>query len=334
MINSHPLLNKRILVTGGSGFIGTNLVAHLHALGCTVKNLDIATPRNKEHLSLWENIDICNENQFKEAVLAFDPHIILHFAARTDLQETRNLSEYSENYLPVKYLIHSVKQCKKIEHIIFASSQLVALIEDQTPNDEYYSASTLYGTSKVVAEQIIRSTNCFGIPWTIVRPTSIWGPWFGTPYKEFFETIRKGFYFNIGSKNTKKQWGFVGNATYQIEKILTAPMETIHGKTFYLADFSPVNLKDFANAISKEWNNKHLPILPYWIAYTFAVAGDMLKTMGWSNPPLTRFRLHNIVSNEIQNLSSLEKVVGLLPYTPMQGIKETINWMRTSHPLQ
>jgi nucleoside-diphosphate-sugar epimerase len=328
MSESHPLHNKRILITGGSGFIGTNLVAHFHALGCEVINLDKVEPRNKEHIPFWKKVDMLEEDTFNQAIRTFDPHIILHFGARTDLQETRNLSNYADNYLPVKFIIQISSQCQSLERIIFASSQLIARIEDQTPHEEYYSASTLYGTSKVIAEQIIRSTDANGVPWTIVRPTSIWGPWFGTPYKEFFETINKGLYFNISGKDTKKQWGFVGNAVYQIEKLLLSPVEKVNRKTFYLADFSAVLLVNFANAISQEWHNKKLITLPYWIANLFAWAGDFLKKLGWSNPPLTKFRLHNIVSNEIQDLSELEELVGPLPFTPIEGIQKTIQWMR------
>ena len=51
---------KKILITGGSGFIGTNLVAFYHSLGHKVLNLDTAMPKISEHLSLWENVDLCN----------------------------------------------------------------------------------------------------------------------------------------------------------------------------------------------------------------------------------------------------------------------------------
>jgi len=49
-------IDSPILVTGGSGFIGTNLVRRLLALGEQVVNLDSSAPRDPEHGHLWRNL--------------------------------------------------------------------------------------------------------------------------------------------------------------------------------------------------------------------------------------------------------------------------------------
>lgn len=57
---------------------------------------------------------------------------------------------------------------------------------------------------------------------SIIRPTSIWGPWFGEPYDKFFHIVLKHMYFHMGEKACKKTYGYIDNAIYQIESILRA----------------------------------------------------------------------------------------------------------------
>ena len=53
-----PLGNDRILVTGGSGFIGTNLITDLRQRDATVLNVDHSPPLNAGHTDIWRNIDV------------------------------------------------------------------------------------------------------------------------------------------------------------------------------------------------------------------------------------------------------------------------------------
>jgi nucleoside-diphosphate-sugar epimerase len=320
---------KKIIITGGSGFIGTNLVEYFLSLGWDVLNLDIKSPRNSAHIDFWQEVDIMDREKLLTVFHAFEPDYVLHFAARTDLDEQDNLSGYAANIQGVRNIIEVIKSTSSIQRTIFASSQLVCKIGYQPQTDEDYCPNTLYGHSKVVGEQIIRAVGDLGSDWAIVRPTSIWGPWFDIPYRDFFLTINKGFYIHSGKVQTLKQWGFVLNSAHQVYQLLIAPANKIHKKTFYLADYSPLILKDFSNLVQKEMGSRKIPTLPVWLMKFIAKTGDLLKLLSWKNPPLTSFRLNNIITNEIQETSSLETVAGSLPYTCQTGIEKTVAWLKT-----
>ena len=74
----------KIAVTGGSGFIGTNIVEDLLAKNYTVLNIDWHEPKIPERTNIWKNVDICDGEALEEALLKFKPDYILHLAARTD----------------------------------------------------------------------------------------------------------------------------------------------------------------------------------------------------------------------------------------------------------
>ena len=56
--------------------------------------------------------------------------------------------------------------------------------------------------------------------------------------------------------------------------------------------------------------------------------GDFLKNVGWESAPLTRFRLGNILTDEVQDLKPLSDITGPLPYSVHEGIETTVKWMQ------
>lgn len=318
---------KRVIITGGSGFIGTNLVEHYLSLGWQVRNLDFRPPRNPSHKSYWCDVDILQLDALAAAVQEFQPSVLLHFAARTDLDEKHDLNGYAANIQGVQNIIEAVKATPSIERLIFTSSQLVCRIGYQPKDENDYCPSTLYGESKVQGEKIVRAAGDFGPAWTLVRPTSLWGPWFDVPYKNFFQTIQKGLYIHPGGVQTHKQWGFVLNSVHQVQKLVEAPPGQMHGRTFYLADYQPILLRDFANLVQQALGARRIPTLPYWFMRLVGRAGDGMQVLGWKAPPLTSFRLHNIVTDEIQDLSPLEKAAGPLPFSTREGVRITVDWL-------
>lgn len=94
----------RILVTGGSGFIGTNLVELFASRGDEVLNLDIAAPRNSAHHSFWQSGDLLDGAGLRSLVLDFDPEVIFHMGVRTDL-DGWSVDDYGANTVGVENLI-------------------------------------------------------------------------------------------------------------------------------------------------------------------------------------------------------------------------------------
>ncbi len=71
---------KKILVTGGSGFIGTHLVNGLIEQGCTVANIDIKPPLLADHIPMWRKVHILNIDDLKSVVQKEAPEAVIHLA--------------------------------------------------------------------------------------------------------------------------------------------------------------------------------------------------------------------------------------------------------------
>ena len=316
----------RIAITGGSGFIGTNLVEHYAASDIPVVNLDPVKPRDSRHLSHWRQIDPLASSDLQAALTEFAPTHVFHLGARTDLHG-RTLHDYAYNIRGVEIVIDACNQLVDLKRVVFASSRLVCRIGYKPVSDTDYCAPNAYGESKVRGEQIVRGA-ATAFPWSILRPTSIWGPWFDVPYRTFFLTIASNRYVHIGRQPIHKSFGYVGNTVRQLTAVAHASTAELDGATIYLADSTPIDVIDMASRIQHVLGSRPIRTLPRNVVKPVALIGDLLQRLGWAEPPLTSFRLDNLLTEMVYDTTPLDRLVPKLPYSLDEGIRHTIKWMR------
>jgi nucleoside-diphosphate-sugar epimerase len=316
----------RVFITGGSGFIGTNLIDSFLKDGWEVRNFDLAPPRKAEHEPLWHCGDIRHGELLRASMRDYRPAAVVHLAARTDL-DGASLQEYSANTEGVKNLIESIRGCPTVQRALFASSRYVHRTEIFPARDDEYSPFTLYGESKVETERIVRSSG-LDIPWTLLRPTSIWGPWFRIPYRTFFDTVRRGLYLHPRGMRIAKSYGYAGNVVHQMRGILAAEAARVNRRTLYLSDDHEIEVLEFAQAIRQAFSAPPVRQAPLAVMKTMAAAGDGMKRLGYRHPPLTSFRLKNILAEMHYDLSATTQIAGPAPYTLSEGVQETVEWIQ------
>ena len=311
----------KIFITGGSGFIGSNLVEHFINLGHTVLNLDINEPRISSHAVIFKKIDILDYEKILKAFSDFMPDYVVHLAARTDLKGVKN-SDYKANTDGVKNIIRVCSMFDNIKRVIFASTMLVNRVGYESKNEEDYNPTTIYGKSKVKGEIIVKEAAQDLKDYCFVRPTSIWGEWFATPYNDFFKYVMSGLYFHPGNKACTKTYGYIGNVVFQIEKILFSQSSDIKGKVFYLGDRPATNISDWADEIA-EVAGVRKPIKPPFLIFKcLSLVGDILSIANISFP-MTSFRLKNMTTDNVADLNSTYEVCGEVPYSRLEGVRRT-----------
>jgi nucleoside-diphosphate-sugar epimerase len=319
---------RRVLVTGGSGFIGTNVVDAFLKDGCVVLNVDVAPPKIPALRASWRQTDILDAAALQKAFTTFQPDLVVHLAAKTVLNERTDLGHYAANIQGVQNVIDAVQAAGSVERTFFASSRLVFRLGHVPKDDLDYHPSTLYGLSKVRGEQLVRLAGDGLGTWTIVRPTGIWGPWFGVPYRDFFRSIERGSYVHPSGRDARKSFGYVENTVYQLQKLAVCSPSEVHGRTFLLADYPPLSVRSWATLIQEALGARRIRSVPIPMLKAVALGGDALERLGLRHAPLTSFRLNNLTSDMLYDTSSLEELVGSLPYSAAEGVERTVAFLR------
>jgi GlcNAc-P-P-Und epimerase len=317
--------DDKILITGGSGFIGTNLIELFEEKGYSLINLDKSPPIKQSHLKYWENVNLLDIDSLRNSIEKYEPKIIIHLAARTDTLSTK-IEDYIDNTEGTSNLIRVIEKCEFVSHVLVTSTQYVYKSK-KTPfpkSDIDYLPHTVYGVSKKITEEITRNSR-MKCAWTIIRPTNVWGPWHLRYPNELWKIIDKRFYIQPGNKEVIKTYAYVKNIAHQIREIIKAPIEEVDKQTFYLGDF-PIDSAEWLNEFSLQLTHKDLKRFPIIFFKFLSFIGDCMIKINIPFP-IYSMRYHNMIEDYYAPTNVTINKFGLSHPDLKENVKETINWL-------
>lgn len=195
-------IKETCLVTGGAGFIGSNLCARLLADGYRVICVDdytLGTPENVERFSGNDDFklieaDVSDEDRFAEIVKEYKPEIIYHLAANSDIQ--RSAAEPGidhANTFNTTYSVLEAMRKNEIKRLFFASTS--AIYGDKSSEQVSEETGGLapisyYGGAKLASEAFISAYSYMNdLDVLIFRFPNVIGP--GLTHGVIFDFIKR-----------------------------------------------------------------------------------------------------------------------------------------------
>jgi nucleoside-diphosphate-sugar epimerase len=316
----------KILITGASGFIGTNYIAYYSNQDCELLNVDIQKPLDPNHEGFWKRGDIMNAAELESIFSEFQPTHVVHMAARAECDESTTVEAgYAVNTVGTENVLDAIKKTPSIDRVIIISTQYVAGPFRLPEDDDDYFPHTVYGQSKVITEELTRKAN-LSCTWTFVRPTNIWGPWHMRYRQEAWRVIHKGMYLHPGGKPVVRSYGYVGNIVWQMAQIFNAPKEIIDKQVFYVGD-RPIDIYEWVNEFSMALRGKHAFRAPRVLLHAIGMVGDIFSKFGKSFP-LTVSRYKNMTSDYLTPMEKTFDTFGEPPFSLEGGVDETVKWLK------
>lgn len=164
----------RILVTGGTGFIGSHLIPKLNRHNVSVMS------KHKSRNNKYYSVDIIDKKKLNNMFYKERPEYIFHLAAqvnpRTSMEDP--VSDVETNVFGTMNILD---MCRKhdTKKIVFTSTAAVYGEPKYLPVDEKHETLpiSVYGASKLVAEKYIEMyCRAYGIKYTILRYANVYGP--------------------------------------------------------------------------------------------------------------------------------------------------------------
>ena len=255
-------MTSEVIVTGGAGFIGANIVKSLLRKGFKVHIFDNLSTGNIDNIPLnkvkFYNLDLKKNWDSWPKIKA---SCIYHFAANADVRggiKDHNI-DFNENLLVTKNVCDfSIKN--KISNFVFASSATVYGEPDIFPTPEKFISrqTSLYGASKISCESFIQAYSNYGyFKSTIFRFVS----WIGYGYSHgvIYDFVKKLLNNNskleiLGDGKQVKSYLDVRDGVDGVINI--SKLHNNNSLVFNLGHFETMNVKDLADIVCDEMNLK------------------------------------------------------------------------------
>ncbi len=318
----------KLLITGGSGFIGTNAVEYFIDRGFDVLNVDIQEPANVQQAPNYLKVDIMDKDALRAAFSEFRPEAVIHMAARADCDENTTVETgYRMNTVGTRNVLEAIKESPTVGRAIIVSSQFVCGADYPPKDDEDFHPVTVYGQSKVITEQLTREAG-LSCCWTIVRPTNIWGPWHKRYTQQFWRVAAKGWYLHPGGKPVTRCYGYVGNLVAHLDAILASGRAEVDRQVLYLSDPAD-DIYRWADAFCRGLGSGPARRVPRSILRLLGVTGDLISKISGKPFYISSSRVRSMTSDYVVP-GVIEKTISVLgapKYSLEEGVNRTLVWL-------
>lgn len=312
----------KILITGGSGFLGINVVRHLIKKGLhdivILDIVDFEYPQ-KDRIRFMKG-DIRDKACVKKAIEGCQA--VIHTAAALPLYKKRDI--FSTDIDGTKNLLEEAYS-QKIERFIHISSTAVYGIPDHHPlfESDRLEGVGPYGKAKIMSEEACLEYRQKGMCVSIIRPKSFVGPERLGVFALFYDWAKDGKHFPmIGSGKNRYQLLDVEDLCEAIHLTLIKPKEIVNDTFNIGAKVFTTMKEDYQAVLDAAGFGKKIKGFPAW-----PMIGTLRILEFFKLSPLYKWVYETASKDSFVSIEKAEKVLGFNPkYSNQDALVRNYRW--------
>lgn len=269
-INLSEISGKKVLVSGGTGFVGVNLISAFLSNGIKPIILDYIpknTEINKKFLPFdIDDLELINENitnreEIINKVKAVKPDYVVHLAAMTNLTKDFIHAHQSVkvNIIGTLNLLEAIQKQKIKSFVFLSSSDVYGDVQPPFCENQQIFPASPYSVSKASAEMYALMFNrVYDMPITILRSFNVFGKYQKAnrviPF--IIANLLKNEDVNLSSGEQKREFNYVDNLVDAI--LLSLITQESNGKIINIGSGESITIKEVALIIGKKLSKEHL----------------------------------------------------------------------------
>ncbi|MFX0017957.1 MAG: NAD-dependent epimerase/dehydratase family protein [Promethearchaeota archaeon] len=322
----------KILVTGGTGFIGIPLVKKLNELGHEIKLLvressDTSPFQNLDNIE-YVNGDVRDIDSLYKAVDNIE--MIYHLAAYTGIWARKKSIYYDVNVKGIENVANVALE--KNLKLFYVSSFTALGPTPPEPVDETHENQNFcmeYEKSKFQAKKLIKSLIPKGLKVIIFYPGIVYGPRDFNVFGRMLYDVMRGKILPLGVCPGEGGSMTCLSYVYDLSNAFVSVVnrEDLFGEDFILGGEN-VKFREYLDLIAEIGRDKKAKKLPFWVTIVYAWLLEVKAFFNKKVPYLTRPTLRAI---RYHRAYSSKKAIEKLNYkiTPLrEGLEKTIKWYK------
>ena len=319
-----------ILVTGGSGFAGSQLARALAARRYHVRVLarvpEKAADLRSAGIDVWQG-DLQDRQSVERACGGV--RLIYNLAGRAREAEKNVREVRAVNAQAVGVLIEAAASAG-VRRVVHCSTTRVHGRLGTLPAGEGapLRPRDLVGTTKLEGERLAREAAArTGIELVVARPSRVYGP--GDPgLSTLFRAIARRRFVLPGNGRSFVHLTYVDDLAEGLR--LCGETSGAAGRTYVLAGAEATRADDLVRLIAREAGVRLWPVrAPVWLVYALGAIGESLPTSLRLKPPLGRRDLDIFSRNEAFDISRARAELGYAPRVDLrEGVRRCLEWYR------
>ena len=331
---------SNVLVTGGTGFIGSHLVEKLLEQGRYVKVLALKDPIEKIEKENEELIkakgakivygNICDVKSLEKAIKNID--IVFHLAAISRPMAVTDEEYYNVNVKGTENILEVSRKANVKKFIHVSTVSVLGVSPDGHPlcEEEFQYDDLKYGQTKREGERMALLYHYkYKVPLVVIRPCLVYGPRCMVRLV-MFKFVKMGIFPLFSKGNAKMEFVYVDNVIQAL--LLAEKNESVIGKTFNITDGQSYKIITVLKTIADELQVQQPKFnLNPKLGYYLGIASEFLSKLIGIYPPFSRTASH-WMSNDV-NVYDCSYAKNVLGYNPKinlhEGIKKTVLWFKS-----